>query len=122
MHVDHLEAVAKASLEFDKYLKMVYGGDDADRVRRAGEREDAYRAQNKESYAYHDDDDRYGGYHRDREYGYEPPDRMARGPRSYRNDRVYDRYSRRGSDREDTRYVERQRSPIVEPRDRPRAT
>jgi hypothetical protein len=32
MHVDHLEAVAKASLEFDKYLKLVYGGDDADRV------------------------------------------------------------------------------------------
>jgi len=120
MHIDHLEAVAKASLEFDKYLKMVYGGDDADRVRRAGEREDAYGAQNTEPYAYQDDD-RYGDYYRDREYGYEPPGRIARGPRSYRGDRVYDRYSGRGSDREDARYVERQRSPIVEPRDRPRA-
>lgn len=118
MQISHLEAVVKASLEFDKYLTMVYGGDDADRVRRAGEREDSYATYSRASQAYHDDD-RYSDYYRDRDYGYEAPRRASRGPRVFRDERVRDRFDGRGSDREEGRYAERQRSP-AKPRERPR--
>jgi len=120
MQVSYLDAMAKASLEFDKYLKMVYGGDDADRVRRAVEREDAYTSLNKPSYPDYADD-RYSDYYRQRDYDYEPPRRMSRGPRVFRDDRVRDRYEGRGGGRDNDRYMERQRSPPVEPRDQPRA-
>lgn len=126
IEIDHLKAVARASLEFDKYLRMVYGGDDADRVRRAGEREDAYASRGRASYPSPDDDARYRDYYheRDRPYDYGYPERRmsaGRGSRAYYGDRGHDRNDGRGGDREDIRYAsERPRSPAVEPLQRPR--
>ncbi|WPH01351.1 Hypothetical protein R9X50_00419300 [Acrodontium crateriforme] len=71
--VDHLKAVAKASAEFDNYLKSVHGGDNAFRAKRVQDRRDDYdniRSGRDEEdddyyrsgYAYVDDDDFDSGY------------------------------------------------------------
>jgi hypothetical protein len=122
MQISRLEAIANATLESDRYLEEVYGGDDAERVRCAGERADAFTFYDRAPNTYQNDD-RYRDYYQDRDYrndARDAPRRMSRDPRSYLDDRVHDRYSGRGGDRDDARYVDRQRSSAVEPREHPR--
>lgn len=88
LKISHLEAVVKASTEFDRYLKRVHGGDDADRARRAHDREDAYGAASREQYLHLDDESRYADFYRGRNYAYDreyPPRHVpsSRGSRAY---------------------------------------
>lgn len=128
MQISHLESVIKASTEFDRYLKRVHGGDDADRARRAHDREDDYATASRERYPYPEEDPRYAEFYGGRNYAYDrgyPPRQMpaSRGSRVYRDrdDRApdprmesRDPYDLRPSDRdrEEERYMpERHLSP-----------
>ncbi|KAM0721357.1 hypothetical protein Q7P37_002281 [Cladosporium fusiforme] len=124
MRISHLEAVAKASLDFDRYLESVYGGDDAHRVRRAGEREDAFTARGERSPVRPEDNPRYSDFYHDRGYGhdsYYPSERMtsARRPRGYQDERTHDSrsgggdrfaYDGRRNEGEERRYTHERRS------------
>lgn len=97
MHIGHLEAVVKASTEFDRYLKRVHSGDDAERARRARDRADAYATSSREQYPHPEEDPRYADFYGARNYAYDrgyPPRQMpmSRGSRVYgdRDDRTPD--------------------------------
>lgn len=117
--IEHLNAVAHASSEFDRYL-IVFGGNDDDRTRRAGDREETYRSHGWSMHSTPEDEERYGDHDRERDYTYDfgyPARRMsmARGPRLHHGDQTLERYEGRVSDRDDVVFAsERQRMPTAE--------